>query len=203
MRLEKALVVVFFALSVSACDKGNYLDREFTDSQKAYTNVFELLKDFDKQTEAPGQFDGVRVIRYYEKNGRYAGYTNQASTWFTLITEKEVKQLLVRIVERSSGESSADLEKIVGPVKVVDGIGFYLATGPCTFISLLKRVTGPNKADNDYGDPDFVGGFRICSGLTVTPEQFIEKIGLADEDAEARYLKVISGTAASISPHLR
>ena len=93
MHLKGALLAILLGLSVNGCDstgKDSYLDRGFQASPKAYTNVFELLKNYEKQTDAPGQSDGVRIIRYYEKNQRYVGYSNKASTWFSLITEDEI-----------------------------------------------------------------------------------------------------------------
>ena len=162
MQLGKIYLVVLFGLLIAACDKQPYLDREFSTSTRAYTNVFELMADYEKQTDASGQADGVRVIRYYEKNHRYAGYTNQARTWFRLITEDDIKQRIIKRIERRSGPGTANPDAIFGPVRVVDGVGFYQRVGPCHFISVLKRVTGPNKADNDTGDPDFIGVFRIC-----------------------------------------
>ena len=65
MRLKVSLLVMLLGLSVNGCDKEPYLDRNYSASPKAYTNVFELLKNYEKQTDASGQSDGVRVIRYY------------------------------------------------------------------------------------------------------------------------------------------
>jgi hypothetical protein len=199
MHRKVTLFSILLGLLAGGCDtagKGPYLDREFRVAPKAYTNVFELMQSYGKQTEAPGLSDGVRVIKYYEKNERYAGYTNKASSWFGLITEDELKERMVKRIQRSSGGGSGILEGIVGPLRVVGGVGFYLHDGPCYFISVLKRLVSTGY-DNDNGAPDFVGHFRFCRGLTVTPKEFIEKIGLADDAAEARYLKLRSQESTS------
>ena len=196
--VKVTVLAVVLGLSVGGCESTgseSYLDREFRAAPKAYTNVFALMKTYQKQTEAPGQSDGVRVIRYYEKNQRYAGYSNKASTWFTLVSEDELKARLAKRIKQHSTGAAANPDGpdgIVGPVRIADGIGYYYKDGSCYFISVFKRVSPWTGYDNDNSDPDFIGFFHICGGLTVTPKEFIEKIGLADDDAEARYLKLIS-----------
>jgi hypothetical protein len=150
------------------------------------------MKNYEKQTDAPGHMDGVRVIRYYEKNQRYVGYSNKANNWFSVISEDETKKRMIKLIKRRSSGGSANLDGIIGPVRIVDGLGFYLQDGPCYFISVVKRTAPPTGYDNDYGAPDFVGNFHICNGLTVTPKEFIKKIGLANDDAEARYVAIFS-----------
>jgi len=206
MRLKLALLAMFLGLSANGCEtigKEPYLDRKFSASPKAYTNVFEFLKNYEKQVEAPGQGARVRAIRYYEQNQRYVGYSNKANNWFSVIGEDEIKQRMVKIIKRSSSGGSANLDGIVGPVRVVEGLGFYLQDGPCYFISVVKRTAPHTGYDNDYGAPDFVGFFHICNGLTVTPKEFIEKIGLANDDAEARYVAIVSKQSHSAPPNNR
>ena len=190
MFAKVTVLSLMFALLVSGCDRTNtqpYLDGEFKPSPKAYTNVFELLKKYERQTDALGQAGGVRIVRYYENNGRYVGYTNKASSWFSLITEDEIKQRLIKRIKKKTSRQ-INLENIVGPVRIVDGIGFYLKDEQCYFISVLKRLVSSGW-DNDSGAPDFVGDFHVCGGLQGTPEQFIERINVADNATEARFLQ--------------
>ena len=65
----------------------------------------------------------------------------------------------------------------------------YAEQDGCAFVSFYKRLKGPSGYDNDYGEPDFIGSFSICGGLTVTTEKFMESIEQAKESDSAAFIK--------------
>lgn len=197
----KPIFGIIFIMLLGGCDtsggsENNYYDEPFKKAVNPYTTAFKYFRGFSGQKVAYGQAGGVRTIRYYV-GGKFVGQTQFViRSWFSTQTEDDVKNRLLRIVKQKFPNDTPS-PNALETYRNLEDFGVYFEKNGCVFMSFYKRLKGSGLFDNDYGAPDFIGLFRVCDGLTVSPKEFIRRIDIADEEDKARFSALMASPSAA------